>query len=946
MAAALLLALAASALVRAQEADDPRPRDPLPRVETFEDDADEDGVPDGWYNLRDARLVSGGVSPGRTCLRFENEKPGRPSRLSRAFSVDGTRVEALVVGLWVRQENARTGDRLGEDPGLQINFLGEELRTLRRGTLGPWTKTIGTKWTHVARRIAVPPGTRDAILSLGQFGATGVLEVDLLTLDPVPYGGRSTTNLVRNGDVELGDPGPAAWVLEGGARRASPGFRSTTCLELSRAGSKAMVSLGVSVQPFTKLAVSIAARGSGLRGGGTEAVVYFLDPDGRALPGADSAATAVRWSGTFDWEIKQGTVAIPPRATMAILQVEKGQPSGSLQIDDAVVTSAPIPSTGAWRPDHVEDDTQRWSDYKAAPAIGHGSALDASTLLEAPAGRRGPVVVREGRLAFDRGGRARFFGVVLLPPAAFPPEARADALADRLAGSGVNLARLGDLDIPLGPGRSLFEDSRDDTKEFDPIALARFDHLVAALKSRGISVAVELMSGRRFRQGDDFPGSDKLPPGGGPAAAFDPEIRARAIHAAEALLDHVNPETKLALRDDPALAWVTLAGELSLFDLLESPAALPPESTAALKALAVHSNAAGRRFWQVAESGQWKAEAVALRRLGLKTPIAGNSHWRREPEFVSAQAGEGLDLIDDRLFWNPPAWASPSRRSMLWSTEGGLIAESARKRKADRPFVVGQWCAHTSGAWALPADGADLLLAAQVAHEEDWDALVRRGVFVSPEIWGASATGTGGFEDVFPIPESIGGNPQVFSLLPHASSIFLRGAGDPHEKPHHAPKTRGRAPLAGWEPRRGRIVIDTPHTQAVAGASGGRPIATESLIFETDAPFAVLAATALGPEPIAKAKRLLITAVAHVQPTGFRWADENRVEVADPGTPPLLVEPLLAQVVWKRAGKLHAYPLDASGARGAPISPERSTEGAKFTLDNKGGVLNWEFVAE
>ena len=69
-------------------------------------------------------------------------------------------------------------------------------------------------------------------------------------------------------------------------------------------------------------------------------------------------------------------------------------------------------------------------------------------------------------------------------------------------GPGINLVRLGDLDTPLGPDRSLFDDTRDDTKAFDPIALARLDHLIAALKARGIYVALELQSIRRFRADD------------------------------------------------------------------------------------------------------------------------------------------------------------------------------------------------------------------------------------------------------------------------------------------------------------------------------------------------------------------------------------------------------------------------------------------------------------
>ena len=65
-------------------------------------------------------------------------------------------------------------------------------------------------------------------------------------------------------------------------------------------------------------------------------------------------------------------------------------------------------------------------------------------------------------------GEPRFFGVSLIPPAAFLPRELADALANRLARSGINLVRLADLDMPNGPNRSLFDDTRDDTKRSIP----------------------------------------------------------------------------------------------------------------------------------------------------------------------------------------------------------------------------------------------------------------------------------------------------------------------------------------------------------------------------------------------------------------------------------------------------------------------------------------------
>lgn len=930
--AGILALLLGAGTTTAQEVARPGP----PAADDFETDRDGDGVPDGWYNLRDATLVKGGGIVGPTLLRFVSARPGRQARASRAFGVDGRKTEALIVGLWVKAEGLRTGERLGEDASLQIDFLGESLTATGRGLLGPWTDSTGRGWVHVVRRIAVAPGTRDAILTVGLLGAMGTLQIDGLTIEEVPVGGSATTDLILNGGFELGNPAPPFWTLEEEARRAFPGYRSDAALELSGAGSKALNGLGVRADRLPNLEVRLVAKGSGLRRtGGARAAVFFLDADGRALPPPDDGASLFRWTGTFDWKEERGTVRVPTSAARAVLQIETLDSGGNLKIDDVSVRAAPDAEVGRWTPYHVEIDTDGWKAFEPSRAIAKGSPLDASTLLEAPAGKRGAVAVKDGHLHFADGSRARFFGAVILPPLAFADAETADALADRLARSGVNLARFDALDAPFGPGQSLFDDGRDDTLALDPDSLAKFDHLVAALKSRGIYVAIELLNARRFREGDGLPGWSDLPPGGGPAAAFDPKVRDLTIAAADQWLGHVNPETKLPLRDDPALAWVTIAGELSLFDRIESPGS-PASSESALKELS-RKFGAGRKGWGAIEANQWKGIADALRKAGLKRPIAGSSHWRREPEFVAAQGGAGLDLIDDRLFWAAPRFGTPERRSMLWKAAGTLATESARKRKADRPYVAGEWGAHTEGAWALPYEGADLLLAARIAGAEDWDALVRRGILRFPVEWGAAPAGTGGGQDTFLAPEVVNANPQVFALLPHAASLYLR---EGHEA------GRARKGVGSWDAAHGRLTIDTPHTQGIAGPFRGKPAKLDAVAIEADGPYAVVVASSLGSEPLASSRRMLVTAVGRVAPTGLLYADQWRREVASPGGGPILVEPVRGRVTIRRRGKVRVYALRPDGSRGAEVATRSSGDGTSFDMDSGRAVLHWEVVVE
>jgi hypothetical protein len=914
-----------------------------PPLDDLETDSDRDGIPDGWYNLRDAKTAPGGVV-GPTCFEFKNGRPGRPARASRAFGVDGRSSAAIIIGLWIKIEAIARGERVGEEPQLVITFLDESLRPRRHGNLGPWLPPAVPRgeWVRVAKRIEVPPEGRDALLTVGLLGATGTLQVDGLTIDSIPAEPVSTTNLVLNGDLELGDPSPAFWNVKNGACRVFPGRDSSSGLELSRSGDQAQLPLAVPVSRLTDLHVRCDARGSGLRAsGGASAAIYFLDAAGRVLPGTLGGQRLFRFEGTFPWQAFDASVRVPSGAQRAVIQIDKSDNLGSLTCDNLVVTALPDPSRARWTPGHNALDTSGWHPYEPAAAIEPGSALDASYLLDPPADSRGFVAVKAGRLWFENGPRARFFGAVLLPPLAVAEPDVADALADNLARRGINLARFADLDVPLGPGRSLIDDTADHTRQLDPLALARFDHLVAALRKRGISIALDLNSARRVRAGDDVPGGPALPPGGGPAAAFEPSYSALVARFARDLLDHVNPETGLALKDNPALAWVAISGEASLFDLIDDPDALPGPIESQLRELAQSRSASGRRLWQTLESDHWRSMSVQLRSAGLKVPIAGCSHWRREPEFCAAQAATGLDLIDDRLFLPPQPYALADRRGLRFSVDGGLAAVAAPKRRADRPYVVSHWCSRTGGLWAMPDEPTDLLLAADQAAAEDWDALVRRGVFFEPGVWGTAPPGTRGGSDVYAVPEALNANPALFAILPHASSLFLRG-GRAETKGQSRPASSSRAIV---DSDSGRALIQNSYTYALAVLDDRRPSVFGDLTLEVETPGAVVAVSSAGPEPLARAGRLLVTAVGRVEPSGQTYMDACLASPASPGGPPLLLEPVSARITWKQARRLEAYALDPSGRRLASVPLEETPSGAQLRLTGRLPGPHWEIVA-
>ncbi|HSV75149.1 MAG TPA: beta-galactosidase, partial [Chthonomonadales bacterium] len=191
------------------------------------------------------------------------------------------------------------------------------------------------------------------------------------------------------------------------------------------------------------------------------------------------------------------------------------------------------------------------------------SAVDFRFLLEAPAGRHGFLTVdRQGRFAWPDGRRARFWGVNISSRSLWVDAATIETVADALARSGANLVRLEAIDNRGGllevPG---FVGSR----VLDPAKLAALDRWVAALRSRGIYVYLNLLDFRTFHTADGVPEGERLGRGARPYAFLDRRLIDLQKEYATALLGRRNEITGLRLVDDPALAMVEICNENGFF---------------------------------------------------------------------------------------------------------------------------------------------------------------------------------------------------------------------------------------------------------------------------------------------------------------------------------------------------------------------------------------------
>ena len=259
-------------------------------------------------------------------------------------------------------------------------------------------------------------------------------------------------------------------------------------------------------------------------------------------------------------------------------------------------------NTTGWFPftPRGSDSVKTWTS--AADLLLDSPTDNPATLID----RRGFVQTNaNGQFTFSNTGkRVRFWGTNIGASAAFPPSPSyppnpgeaplnaAEQLAARLAKLGFNAVRLHHLDNPnwAGDGSgTLWQAAADNTLVINPAQLDRLDHLIYQLKRQAIYVNLNLHVSRTFVANDGLTAAEELNNSSiefsKNVTIFDPVAIALQQRFAEQLLNHVNPYTGLAYKDDPVIFTTETTNEDSLFlgmvfDQLNhrpgDPTSLPP----------------------------------------------------------------------------------------------------------------------------------------------------------------------------------------------------------------------------------------------------------------------------------------------------------------------------------------------------------------------------------
>ncbi|MCA9134188.1 MAG: protein-L-isoaspartate(D-aspartate) O-methyltransferase [Planctomycetales bacterium] len=151
---------------------------------SFEEQPPANGYMPGWYYQRGLSWEAGEENAdGKHFVTFRNEARGRPTILLQGVALDGRQVKRVRLSAAVKLVDVQPGIDRDELPAVTLRFFDEQ-----RGLLGTqWLGTYrGTKnWKAESRVFRVPAEAREAIVSIGLFGATGEASFDNIQLEAV-----------------------------------------------------------------------------------------------------------------------------------------------------------------------------------------------------------------------------------------------------------------------------------------------------------------------------------------------------------------------------------------------------------------------------------------------------------------------------------------------------------------------------------------------------------------------------------------------------------------------------------------------------------------------------------------------------------------------------------------------------------------------------------------
>jgi hypothetical protein len=621
--------------------------------------------------------------------------------------------------------------------------------------------------------------------------------------------------------------------------------------------------------------------------------------------------------------------------------------------------------------------------------------VDVSFLNGKPAGTDGFVQVRGGKFVLSNTGKEiRFWGTCFSAGANFPSHEQSERIARRLAAFGINMVRTHHADAPWAE-RHFFPKDVDNTRVFDKENLDRFDYLLYCLRREGIYIYLDQLVNRYFKTGDGVDAVDKLGACAKPYSNFDPRLIELQKEYSRNLWTHVNPYTKLAYKDDPAIALMEFANENDLFT---QPVELEPYRSrleVQYRAWAKENGVAvpaGKvdftdrtdpimRFFVKIQADYYQKMGDYLRNeVGVRVPMTG-SNWSRNAALLLAL--DKLPFTDSHAYHNHPSRQGEFRNTPMVAGSGTIMDGLGFQSRPDKAFFVSEWDQPWPNEWRAEM----AVWIAAVSAFQGWNGLT---VYTYRHTVALPVNSiTGAFETF--------NDPARFGLFPIAALAYRRYDFDEGKDttlvqiprdlaesakspgPWNSRAYRGLAesrrfrtvfaktkrsvpfdkPIVKGERRESTtkqirhdiakriLLLDSPRTQAITGflAEAGAQ-ETSDLEATSDTLFATIAASSLTDQPLNASAKILLTAVGRAENTDFTYNLLRNRRISG-GSGPILIDPVRARISLRtsRTG-LQVIPVAADGTHGAPLPATYANGALRFEIGPAAKTIYYLIQAE
>ncbi|MFN6398294.1 MAG: protein-L-isoaspartate(D-aspartate) O-methyltransferase [Planctomycetota bacterium] len=161
----------------------PDPKHPALANTGFEEPLIRDFHIPGWYYQFGCKQIPDDQAPeGKHVVEFQSSDPQLPNMLLQGMPIDGRAVKKIKLGTWLKLENVKVGRDKEKSPSIAIQWFDSNRNRIGYNYVGGFKGT--RNWKLEERTFNVPLEAREAIVSIGMFGAEGTAWFDGIVLEP------------------------------------------------------------------------------------------------------------------------------------------------------------------------------------------------------------------------------------------------------------------------------------------------------------------------------------------------------------------------------------------------------------------------------------------------------------------------------------------------------------------------------------------------------------------------------------------------------------------------------------------------------------------------------------------------------------------------------------------------------------------------------------------